>query len=46
MQGLISPRFWFQTFASVLVTMIIIYFIKKFSIGANVPVLRELSEGI
>lgn len=43
MGTLLSPRFWVSTIASVIVTMIFIYFIKKASEKYNIPVLSEVS---
>lgn len=46
MEPLFSGRFWIQTIASTLLTMVVIYAIKKFSTAYQVPVLQELSKGV
>lgn len=46
MDGLLSPRFWVQTIASTLITMVLIVAIKKVSEKYNIPVIKTLSENV
>lgn len=41
-----SGKWFLNTIATVIVTMIFIYFIKKISQKYEVPVLKQVSEGI
>lgn len=41
-----SPKFWVQTIVSTLVTMTLIYLIKRFATNYNVPVVSTVAEGI
>lgn len=43
---MLSARFWLATFASVIITMILIVLVKKVSKKYNVPFLAPLSEEV
>jgi len=46
MSRLLSLGFWMQVVVTTIFTMIMIYFIKKVSIGYNVPLMKQVSEGV
>lgn len=41
-----SARFWLQTFASVIITMILIVIVKKVSTKYNIPFLGSLANEV
>lgn len=46
MNRIFSPSFWVQLFISTFMTMIMIYLIKMIATKFNVPVVKQVSEGI
>lgn len=46
MRRLLSVNFWLQLFLSTLMTMIMIYLIKKLSSKVNVPIVNEIVEAV
>ena len=46
MRRLLSVNFWLQLFLSTLMTMIMIYLIKKLSSKINVPIVNDIVEAV
>ncbi len=46
MRRLLSLNFWLQLFLSTLMTMIMIYLIKKLSSKVNVPIVNDIVEAV
>jgi len=46
MDSLFSPRFWIQIIISTIVTMILIYLMKRFFAKVNVPVLSDVAQSV
>ena len=46
MHRLLSVNFWLQLFLSTLMTMVMIYLIKKLSSKVNVPIVKDIVEAV
>ena len=46
MNKLFSINFWVTTFTSTLITMIMIFLIKKIATGWNIPVISTIAEEV
>ena len=46
MNRIFSVNFWVQTFVSTLVTMLMIYFIKKIASTVNIPVISNVAQEV
>jgi hypothetical protein len=44
--NLFSPNWWINMFINVFVTMVFIYLIKKFSNQYNIPVVKDVANGV
>lgn len=44
--NIFSINFWVSTFISTLITMFMIYLIKKFTAKVNVPVLSDVAQAV
>lgn len=43
---MLNARFWVQTLVSTLFTMVLIYAIKKVSMKYDIPVVKQIAEGV
>ena len=43
---MLNGRFWVQTIVSTIFTMVLIYAVKKVSLKYDIPVLKQVSEGV
>lgn len=46
MNRIFSVNFWMQTFISTLITMFMIYLIKKMATAVNIPVVSEVAQAV
>lgn len=46
MNRIFSVNFWMQTFISTLITMFMIYLIKKMATAVNIPVVSEVASAV
>lgn len=46
MNRIFSVNFWLQTFISTLITMFMIYLIKKMAGAVNIPVVSEVASAV
>ena len=46
MNRIFSVNFWMQTFISALITMFMIYLLKKMATAVNIPVVSEVASAV